>query len=80
MSAFPSSQLFDLALNYLAGLKTKIHHKYIVNNIGHSEARIVIQILEQDGLISKDEKDYYLIKSEGRRVIDSGGYQNFLEK
>lgn len=80
MTAFPSSHLFDLALNYLAGLKTKIHHKYIVNNIGHSDARIVIQILEEDGLISKDEKDYYLIMSNGRRVIDNGGYQIFLEK
>lgn len=72
-----SPHLFDNALNFLYPLTTPRHYKYLVANIKDGLARFVIDKLLNDGLITKDYKDYYQITTYGREVVDGGGYGNY---
>jgi len=76
----PSPQLFDKALTYLKRQQTKVHHKYLLNNINDSDASVVIEKLSNEGLIKKvDNSDYYKITEFGRDVADGGGYRNYAD-
>lgn len=72
-----SPHLFDNALNFLYNRNTKIHYQYVINNIKDGYARLVVEKLINEGLISKDSSDYYKITEIGRDVVNSGGYRNF---
>lgn len=78
-----SPQLFDNVLKFLSTRQTKIHYKYVIANAkaeNHFQARLVIEKLLTDGLISKDYQDYYKITLIGRDVADDdGGYLNFSD-
>lgn len=78
-----SPQLFDNALRYLNKQQTKMHHRYVIRSVNAetgSQARLVIDKLINDGLISKDYQDYYKITPMGRDVADdAGGYRNFSD-
>lgn len=75
-----SPQLFDNALSYLDHQQTKVHYKYVVNNIKDSAARLVIEKLLNEGLIKKVENsDYYKITEFGRDVVNGGGYRHYAD-
>lgn len=77
---YPSPTLFDLALNFLYRQRTKIHYRYIVNNINDGSARLIIGTLIEKQLIKKvDGSDYFKITDLGREVVENGGYQMYMD-
>ena len=78
-----SLHLFDNVLKFLSTRQTKIHYRYLLRSAEAEtdfQARMVIEKLLSNGLISKDYKDYYKITLIGRDVADdNGGYRNFSD-